>query len=198
MNQRDAILSAVRQWLDAHPGEPLPPGLDPAAEATPAPDLLTLSQALVAVRHDVQLQTKVLKRLEEKLDAPRATAASAEAERQASRADVIDLFDRVRRCVVAARAAPTAEPGLRAHLDGLARGLELTLARAEEALARLGLRVYDPSGAAFDGRRMVALASAPASAACPPGHVAEVVKVGFVALDSAEQAVRMAEVLVAR
>lgn len=197
MNQRDTILAAVRRWLETHPGEALPLGLDPAAEAAPAPDLLTLSQAVVAVRHDVQLQTKVLKRVEEKLDA--AHTPTADAERRAHRDELIDLFDRLRRCVEAARTAPAASGALAAHLDGLERGLALTLDRADEALRRVGLRTYDPTGAPFDGRTMLALASVPASGACPAGHVAEVVKVGLVDAGAGEPAVvRSAEVLVAR
>jgi hypothetical protein len=195
----DAILAAVRQWLDTHPGEPLPAGLDPAAEATPLPDLLTLAQAVVACRHDLQLQGKVLKRVEEKLDgaAGRTVAVvSSDPGQAAVRTDLIDVFDRLRRCHAAARQVPPgASTPMRAHLEGIEQAMAMTLARTQEALGRLGLRVFDPLGDVFDGARMMALATAQASAEVPAGCVAEVVRVGF--LEGGAMA-RLAEVRVAR
>lgn len=211
--RRQAILDAVGRWLDEHPDEPLPAGLDPAlAEDRPPPgDLASLAGSVLALRHDVKLQTKVLKRVEEGLGD--ASQGMAEAQRElGSRAAVaedtlVELFDRLRRC---AQACATAGEGLprwsgrrrtRELVEGLAAGVELTLQRAGELLVDGGLVAVDPTGEPFDPQRMRAVGRIEAQGSVLPGSVVETVRVGLERhpQSRAERTtVRLAEVIVAR
>lgn len=208
------ILAAVGRWLDAHGDEPLPQGIDPAlaeGEATVAPDLLALANAVTACRLDVQVQSKAFKRLEEKLAAtavaPPVAAPSVaptsrdDATLSALRGDLIDVFDRLRRCAQASGEVPRAggffagTRPLQAHAAAVRQGIEMTLSRLEEVLARVDVRAFDPRGQAFDAAKMSALGTAPASAEHKDGTVAETIRVGFTRQGAVH---RPAEVRVAR
>ena len=205
--RRADILAAVGRWLDTHGDEPLPQGIDPTmaeGEATVAPDLLALANAVTACRLDVQVQSKAFKRLEEKLAAtapPVAAPSRDEAALGALRGDLIDVFDRLRRCVQASGEVPRAggffagKRPLQAHAAAVRQGIEMTLSRLEEVLARVDVRAFDPRGQAFDAARMSALGTAPASAEHKDGTVAETIRVGFTRQGAVH---RPAEVRVAR
>ncbi len=208
--RKAAILAAVGRWLDTHGDEPLPQGIDPVlaeGEATVVPDLLALANAVTACRLDVQVQSKAFKRLEEKLAAtavappPVAQPSRDDATLSALRGDLIDVFDRLRRCVQASAEAPRAggffagKRPLQAHAAAVRQGIEMTLSRLEEVLARVDVRAFDPRGQAFDAARMSALGTAPASAEHKDGTVAETIRVGFTRQGAVH---RPAEVRVAR
>ncbi len=197
--RKAAILTAVAAWLDSHPDEPLPPGVDPSFcdDDTPAPDLASMVAAVTACRFDVQLQGKAMKRLEEKLEAAFAAltaqvehVAQSAAHVPASRAhdaseELMDLFHRLRRCVIACDEARNGLPFLstraaaKHRIDGIASGLALTLNACGDVLGSHGLRAFDPTGAPFEPSRMRAIGTAAASAKIPAGHVAATMTVGF-------------------
>ncbi|MBK8979490.1 MAG: nucleotide exchange factor GrpE [Planctomycetes bacterium] len=205
--RRAAILEAVATWLDEHPDEPLPAGLDPALQdepAAPPADLAELAGAVLACRHDVKLHTKVVKRLEEQLAAVLAgfEASRARQPRDADPADALtELYDRVRRCTQACSEAGSDLPWLsgraavQRRLAGIAAGIDLTLQRAGELLAAAGLRTIDPTGQPFDPATMRAAGTRAADDDIAAGHVAETLRVG---LERDGEVVRPAEVLVAR
>lgn len=202
--RKQEILAAVAHWLDVHGDEPLPAGLDPALAGepdAPAPDLLTLANAVTACRLDVQVQAKAFKRLEDKLNAPPPPPAPPrdDARLDAVRGELIDVFDRLRRCVQASADVPRtgwfARAPLLAHAASVRQGIEMTLARLQEVLTRLDLRAFDPHGQTFDAARMNALGTAEASPLAKDGTVAETIRVGFLR-DTA--VLRPADVRVAR
>lgn len=212
--RRALILEAVAAWLDEHGDEPLPAGIDPelAADDAPPPDLASLTAAVVACRHDVQVQGKAFKRLEERLEsaldelaAARTQAARAASDRAAAEARDdrarMELFDRLRRCVEACTSAQRSLPlvvgraGARQRLQGIAQGMDLALQQLGDQFAERGLRAFDATGAAFDPERMHAVGQAAPTAAAPVGHVALTVAVGF---EKDGNVVRPADVVVAR
>lgn len=206
--RRAEILAAVGAWLDMHADEPLPPGIDPSLtdDPAPAPDLATVVEALVALRHDVKLQTKAFKRVDENLG---TALAELETEHERVRAaadaaaDLIELHDRLRRCAVACDEAQRTTPWLsrrasvERRLSGIGDGIELVADRARAMLAEHGFRPFDPVGQVFDAGRMRAVGQAPADGTARAGCVATTVRVGIERVDDAT-VVRPAEVLVAR
>jgi len=212
--RKTAILDAVAAWLDAHGEEPLPAGIDPdlAADDVPPPDLASLTAAVVACRHDVQLQGKAFKRLEERLEAALGELAAARAGAGRATADLaaekaahgragMELYDRLRRCLDACSAALHSLPlllgraGARQRLDGIATGIGLALQHVDDQLAERGLRPFEVTGAAFDPDRMHAVGQAMPTATVPSGHVAVTVSAGF---EQDGRVVRPASVVIAR
>lgn len=210
--RRVQILAAVERWLSEHPDDPLPAGVDPevASSAAAAPDQLALIGAIVACRHDVQIFGKACKRLEERVgalvqsvgeSAAVAKQAAATAPKASDIGDLLDVFDRLRRCALAC-AEPPRSGGLfgryrrlRAHVDGIAQGVTMTLDRLRELLAQLEVRPFDPSGEVFDAARMRALGTVAADDKVGEGRVADTINLGFI---QGEAVVRPAEVRVAR
>ena len=205
--RRAEILAAVGAWLDTHADEPLPAGLDPslADDPRPAPDLATAIGAIIGLRHDVKLQTKTFKRVEEQLAAALA-ALAAERERVAKAdpaADLVELYDRLRRCALACADAGDALPWLlrradaRQRLAGIGEGVELVAERAGAMLATYGLRPFDPRGEDFDAARMRAVGRVPLRPGLRSGSVAETLRAGIERVDDGV-VLRPAEVLIAR
>src|SRR5690606_14366487 len=101
--RRGEILAAVAAWLDDEHDEPLPAGIDPrfVDDDEPAPDLAGAIGAIIGLRHDIKLQTKAFRRVEEQLGTA-AQALQTECERATRTndptAEVIELHDRLRRC----------------------------------------------------------------------------------------------------
>jgi molecular chaperone GrpE (heat shock protein) len=201
------ILAAVSAWLDEHADEPLPAGIDPdlVDDTSPAADLGAMVAAVLACRHEVKLQTKAFRRVEERLGAALdELAAVREAATRASGAQaeaLVELFDRLRRCAGACTEAGVGLPwfGARAaaerRLAGLGEGLALTLARARELLAERGFATVEPTAEPFDALRMRAVGRAEPTPAIRAGCVLETVRAG---IERDGTVVRPAEVVVAR
>lgn len=198
--RRRRILAAVEQWLDEHPDEPLPAGLDPAlGEVAEAPDdLAALTAAITACRHDVQLQGKIFRRLEAAL----ATALDAATGGSEADGDALaEAYDRLLRCWRGATAAGADLPWLVTRrratvvLEGVVRGLELALARLRDMLSASGCEVFDPLGEDFDPQRMRAVGTEPRGPGQRSGEVVETLSVGRRRGDAI---VRPAEVRIAK
>ena len=206
--RRGEILAAVAAWLDDAQDEPLPAGIDPrfADDVEPAPDLAGAIGAIIGLRHDIKLQTKAFRRVEEQLGTA-VEALQTERERAARTSDptaaVVELHDRLRRCARACSAAGDSLPAIMRRataarrLAGIGEGIELVVERARAMLADRGLRSVDPLGEPFDPSRMHAVGRVPPSQEHPDGSVAQTVLVGIERIDD-DTILRPAEVLIAR
>jgi hypothetical protein len=203
--RKNAILARVAGWLDAWPDdEPPPDGLEAELEREPVPDLAAMVAAVTACRHDVQIQGRSLKRLEERIGAL-ADALRAQQERPSADTielgSVLDLRDRVARCGRAARdAIPRLSFGARLGgagrvVQSLVSAVELLREQVDDVLARAGVRAFAPDGEAFDPERMRAVGTAPAAPGGAPGTVASTERAGFARGD---KVLRPAEVRVVR
>lgn len=68
-------------------------------------------------------------------------------------------------------------------VEKLREGVDLTRKQLQSAFERNRLMPIDPRGAKFDPHRHQAIATAPASDATPPGHVASVMQKGWMLAD---------------
>lgn len=187
--RKRAILDAVARWLDEHPDDPLPAGLDVglAADSAPPPaDLLGLVAAVTACRHDVQLQGKAFRRMQEGIAAMLATKSEPVAAAAPVDGELLmELYDRIERChrgtVTARRDLPFFLTRRRAAslLAGIGDGLELSRGRLDELLADRDLQTFDPLGENFDPQRMRAVATRERRAGERTGVVVDTLAVGF-------------------
>ena len=199
-SRRQEILARIEAWLREWPDEePLPAGLDPALveEVEPVPDLAELAGAVLASGRDVQIQGKALKRLQETLEAGQARREGENLLLE----EMLDLHDRLSRCLAEARKAaarlslPGRWTGAGRALQGVARGVEMTLERLEEVLGRADVRPFASTGKVFDPQVMRAVDTVPAGPKAPPGRVAATVRTGFI---RGSTVLRPAEVKVAK
>lgn len=99
--------------------------------------------------------------------------------------DWFELHDRLSRCVEESRRSREALSrlarwgGAGGVIDGVTRGVELTLERLEEILERSGVERIESTGRAFDARTMRAVEVAPPSNGVRPGDVLETLRAGF-------------------
>ncbi|MEW5879060.1 MAG: nucleotide exchange factor GrpE [Pseudomonadota bacterium] len=82
-----------------------------------------------------------------------------------------------------------------ATVESMRQGIELTLRQLKSAFEKSRLTAIDPKGEKFDPYRHQAISTVPATAACPPNHVAAVFQKGWMI---AERVLRPAMVAVAR
>lgn len=82
-----------------------------------------------------------------------------------------------------------------ATVESMRQGVELTLRQLKTAFDKARLTAIDPKGEKFDPYRHQAISTVPATAACPPNHVAVVLQKGWMI---AERVLRPAMVAVAR
>ena len=214
---KERILERVRAWLDAwRDDEPFPDELDPTlagpAPSDPRTDLASLVAAVTACTREVQIQGRTFKRLEQQvepvaagfprlLERTEAVLAQGAATQPAGGTALLELHDRLSRCVAEARKAAAAfswfarrGAGAAAH-HALVDGLVLVLARVEEVLAADDILPIETTGRTFDPRTMRAIDSVPAGPDRRAGHVVETLRAGFM---SGERVLRPAEVRVAR
>jgi len=218
-----AHISAWLDSLEEEPLPPgLDPAL--AEDDSPPPDLAGLAAAVAAAVREVAIQGKTMKRLDESVaplggnlealtahveairipdpEAWNLAVAEARAEgRTAALMDLLELHDRLGRCAVEARLSVRALPkpsrwiGGAKTLEGVARGVELTLERLMEILGRAGVKAMATTGRHFDPETMRAMDTVPAESGVKPGTVIETLRTGF----TREGAVlRPAEVRVAK
>jgi molecular chaperone GrpE len=90
--------------------------------------------------------------------------------------DVIDIADNLQRALdaVPAEAKASADPGLKALIDGV----ELTERSLLNALEKNGVKKFDPSGEKFDPNFQQAMYEVP-DASVPAGTVVQVVQAGY-------------------
>jgi len=90
--------------------------------------------------------------------------------------DILDIADNLQRALdaVPAEAKATADPGLKALMEGV----ELTERSLLNTLEKNGVRKFDPSGERFDPNFQQAMYEVP-DASVPSGTVVQVVQAGF-------------------
>src|SRR3954464_14474172 len=90
--------------------------------------------------------------------------------------DVLDIADKLQRALdaVPAEAKATADPGLKALIEGV----ELTERSLLNALEKNGVKKFDPSGEKFDPNFQQAMYEVP-DASVPAGTVMQVVQAGY-------------------
>jgi molecular chaperone GrpE len=90
--------------------------------------------------------------------------------------DVLDIADNLQRALdaVPAEAKATADPGLKALIEGV----ELTERSLHNALEKNGVRRFDPAGEKFDPNVHQAMYEVP-DPSVPPGTIAQVVQAGY-------------------
>src|SRR3954471_17499216 len=90
--------------------------------------------------------------------------------------DVLDIADNLQRALdaVPAEAKASADPGLKALMDGV----ELTERSLLNALEKNGVKKFDPSGEKFDPNFQQAMYEVP-DPSVPPGTVVQVVQAGY-------------------
>jgi molecular chaperone GrpE len=131
-----------------------------------------------------EAKDKVLRTLAEMENLRRRTAkevADARSYGIASFArDVLDIADNLQRALdaVPAEARETADPGLKALIEGV----ELTERSLHSTLEKNGVKKFDPSGEKFDPNFQQAMYEVP-DASVPAGTVVQVVQSGYMIAD---------------
>lgn len=180
--RRQQILDAVAAWLETMDDDARLDGFDTVQGGAQSddddatlPDLASLTAAVIACAKDTQIQSKLLRRLVERLDADVGYEAAMD--------DLLDNYDRVERCAVEARRVVDAAPrwfGARQRAQSVADALALVLASLEERLGRRGLDRIVSTGRPFDPQCMRAVATdGDSPSASSPLRVVETLRSGF-------------------
>ncbi len=191
-HRRTEILTAVERWLeDWRDEEPLPQVVAPELvdREGDEPDLASLAAAVIACAKDTQIQSKLLKRVLERLDQNPTYDEAID--------DLLDTYDRIERCVQEAQRVTTKTTkwfGTRARVQPIVDALHLVRASLEERLQRAGYERIVSTGRRFDPKCMRAVGQDPANTG-EEGLVLTTLRAGF---RNGERIVRPAEVRVAR
>lgn len=197
--EKERLLEEFRAFLDAWETAPADAGSD--ADRL---DLHTLLAEMAALKSEVRLQSRQFKNALEELHAygekldsrnqrleqelARARELTLEARREAERAALLELIELLDRLQAGAQASTLTttpsrltrwlQPGPLQLIERLAEGQALTVARAEQALERLGVRPINAIGRRLDPERMRAVAIE-TDEGLPDGVVLREVRRGF-------------------
>src|SRR5437764_719189 len=170
----DTLLADFRRWLEQL-AVPSADGATPPPPPAEAVDLHTLLGQFLAVRHEVNSQTKAVRAQQElnaetlhELSTALDALEGAQGRHQEYQASERDRYERGRQGV----------DRVRQLLSSLVTGYRMGLQRVERALAQQGLEPILATGTPFDPERMEVL-EAVANTGRPPGEVIEEVRRGY-------------------